>query len=89
VRKTAVVIGQVQINNIRNNANLMSGDNTSGGWRTHTKTNYSLGRVNGDANLINSRLNYLSDPDCIDMQITTGEPAEERTVPKPGAAKGA
>ncbi len=88
MRKTAIVIGQIQINDIRNNANLLSGDNTQRGWRSHSKINYSLGRVNGDANLVNSRLNYLSDPDCIDMQIITGEPTEERAIPKPGAAKG-
>ncbi len=72
MKKTEIIIGQVQINDIRNNANLMHGDNSLRGWRTHAKTNYSLGRVNGDANLVACRLNYLSDPDCIDMQVTTG-----------------
>jgi hypothetical protein len=89
VRKTAIIIGQVQINDIRNNANLLSGDNTQRGWRSHSKINYSLGRVNGDANLINSRLNYLSDPDCIDVQITTHGSGDERAAPGPGAARGA
>ncbi|MGD0622767.1 MAG: hypothetical protein ABSA82_09955 [Thermacetogeniaceae bacterium] len=89
MRKTAIVIGQVQINDIRNNASLLSGDNTQRGWRSHSKINYSLGRVNGDANLINSRLNYLSDPDCIDVQITTYGSGEERAAPGPGAARGA
>ncbi len=72
MKKTEIIIGQIQINDLRANANLLQGDNILRGWRTHSKTNYSLGRVNGDANLVACRLNYLSDPDCIDMQVTTG-----------------
>lgn len=68
-KKTEIIIGQIQINDLRASANLMQGDNAAPGWRTHSKTNYSLGRVNGDANLVACRLNYLSDPDCIDMQV--------------------
>ena len=76
VKKTEIIIGQIQINDIRNNANLIHGDNSLRGWRSHSKINYSLGRVNGDADLVACRLNYLSDPDCIDMQVTeAGTPA--------------
>lgn len=81
--KTEIIIGQVQINEIRNNANSLYGDNTLRGWRSHAKINYSLGRINGDANLVASRLNYLSDPDCIDMQVTTGSTGEQTTT-QPG-----
>jgi hypothetical protein len=88
VKKTAIFIGQVQINDIRNNANLLNGDNIQRGWRTHSKINYSLGRVNGDANLVASRLNYLSDPDGIDMSVTSSG-SEEQDNSKPGAGRGA
>jgi hypothetical protein len=88
MKKTAIVIGQIQINDIRNNAGLLSGDNKQRGWRSHSKINYSLGRVNGDANLINNRLNYLSDPDWIDMQVTACSAGEEKLKPQSGAVKG-
>ncbi len=88
MRKTAIVIGQVQIADIRANANLLNGENFQRGWRSHSKTNYSQGRINGDANLIISRLNYLSDPDCIDMQVTAGSTGEKQAPPKPGAGEG-
>jgi hypothetical protein len=69
MKKTEIIIGQIQINDLRANSNLLQGDNIVRGWRSHSKTNYCLGRVNGDANLVSCRLNYLSDPDCIDMQV--------------------
>ena len=59
VKKTEIIIGQVQINEIREKRNLMHGDNAAPGWRSHSKINYSLGRVNGDANLVACRLNYI------------------------------
>lgn len=87
MKRTEIIIGQIQINDIRNNANLLSGENSQRGWRSHSKINYSLGRVNGDANLIDSRLNYLSDPDWIDMQVTAPRSGEEQTVSSPDAEK--
>jgi hypothetical protein len=85
--RTEIVIGQIQIGDIRNNANLLNGDNVQRGWRTHAKTNYSLGRLNGDANLVASGLNYLSDPDGIDMQVVGGSAGAEQAPPQPGTAK--
>jgi hypothetical protein len=82
VKKTAIVIGQIQIADIRSNANLWNGENSARGWRSHSKANYSLGRVNGDANLISSRLNYLSDPDYIDMHVKA-ETRARGSVPAP------
>ncbi len=90
--KTEIIIGQVQINEIRNNANSLNGDNVLPGWRSHSKVNYSLGRVNGDANMVASRLNYLSDPDGIDVQVCTadcndrqaGAPSKGVSIPNDG-----
>ncbi|WP_211662112.1 hypothetical protein [Neomoorella glycerini] len=39
------------------------------GWQARSKSNTTLGRVNGDGNLIASRLNFLHDPDLIDMLV--------------------
>ena len=86
MKKTEIIVGQIQINDLRAGSNLLQGDNIVRGWRTHAKTNYSLGRVNGDANLVSCRLNYLSDPDCIDMQVTASR-AEEKKADRLGLFK--
>ena len=78
VTETKIIVGQVQVGSIRANANLLQGDNMAPSWRSHSKTNYALGRVNGDTNLVECRLNYLSDPDYIDMKITMGSPGEKQ-----------
>ena len=78
--KTEIVIGQIQVNEIRNNASAVYGDNSLHGWRSHSKVNYSLGRVNGDANLIASKLNYLSDPDGIDMHVAAGSDGNQQAT---------
>ena len=69
MKKTEIIIGQIQISDLRASSNLLQGENIMHGCRAHAKANYSLGRVNGDANLVVCKLNYLSDPDCIDMQM--------------------
>ncbi|MGD0153095.1 MAG: hypothetical protein ABSC17_04925 [Thermacetogeniaceae bacterium] len=76
--KTEIIIGRIQVNEIRNNASAVYGDNSLNGWRSHSKVNYSLGRVNGDANLIASRLNYLSDPDGIDVNVVAGSDGNQK-----------
>lgn len=78
--KTEIIIGQIQVNEIRNNASTVYGDNSLHGWRLHSKANYSLGRVNGDANLIASRLNYLSDPDGIDVHMAAGSDGNQKAT---------
>ncbi|ADG82979.1 hypothetical protein Tfer_0625 [Thermincola ferriacetica] len=67
--KTEIYIGNSHLTVAQNNAVLNYGESSLQGWRTRSKTNYSFGRVNGDGNLIGSRLNLLSDPDIFDMTV--------------------
>ncbi len=69
--KTEIVLGKINISSVQNNAGLFYGDNTLKGWQTRSKSNATLGRVSGDGNLIASRLNFLHDPDLIDMLVKT------------------
>ncbi|OIQ53813.1 hypothetical protein [Neomoorella thermoacetica] len=54
---------------VNNNAGAFYGENTLRGWQTRSKGNTGVGRVNGDGNVIASRLNYLYDPDHFDLLI--------------------
>lgn len=65
--KTEILLGNVTINSIQQNAGVFYGENSAGGWKTRFKFNAALGRVNGDRNVIASRLNLVNDPDVIDM----------------------
>jgi hypothetical protein len=68
---TEIRLGRVNVTAVQNNANVLYGDNILKGWQSRTKSNAALGRVNGDRNIIASRLNYLNDPDFIDMFVKT------------------
>jgi hypothetical protein len=72
--KTEIRLGRVNVTAVQNNAGVLYGDNTLKGWQSRTKSNTVLGRINGNHNIIASRLNYLNDPDFVDMFVkTTGE----------------
>lgn len=68
---TKIYLGKVDIGAIQNNAGVFYGETILRGWQTRSKSNSSIGRVNGDANIISSRLNLLHDPDFIDMMVRT------------------
>ncbi|MCL6635129.1 MAG: hypothetical protein K6T29_05095 [Peptococcaceae bacterium] len=67
--KAEIFLGKLILNSVQNNAGTFWGDNTVKGWQTRAKTNSAIGRVNGDGNMILSRLNFLHDPDFIDMVV--------------------
>lgn len=67
--QTRIFLGKVTMNSVNNNAGVFYGDNAPRGWRTHSKSNAGIGRINGDGNLITSRLNYLDDPDFFDLLV--------------------
>lgn len=67
--QTRILLGKVTINSINNNAGVFYGDNVPLGWRTRSKGNAGIGRINGDGNIVASRLNYLDDPDIFDLLI--------------------
>lgn len=67
--KTEIHLGKMQITSIQSNAGVFYGDNVIKGWRAQSKTNSALGRVNGDGNMIASRLNFLNDPDIADTVL--------------------
>lgn len=69
--KTEIRLGRVNVTAVQNNAGVLYGDNILKGWQSRTKSNAALGRVNGDRNIIASRLSYLNDPDFIDMFVKT------------------
>lgn len=69
--KTEIYLGKVVLSSVNNNAGLLYGENTLREWQIRTKGNAALGRVNGDGNLIASRLNFLNDPDIFDTVIKT------------------
>ncbi|MDN5344955.1 MAG: hypothetical protein PWQ18_1068 [Clostridia bacterium] len=73
--KTEIYLGKVHLANVQNNAGIFYGENTLRGWQTRSKGNAGLGRVNGDGNLIASRLNYLHDPDFFDLLVRMGSGA--------------
>jgi len=69
--KTEICLGKVSITNVQSNAGVYYGENMIKGWRAHSKSNSSLGRVNGDGNTIASRLNFVGDSDLMDMVVKT------------------
>ncbi|SFR08721.1 hypothetical protein [Desulfoscipio geothermicus] len=65
--------GKIDLSHIQYNSGVFYGDNNMQDWKTNNKYNAAIGRVNGDRNLIASRLNYLHDPDIIDLLIRKTE----------------
>lgn len=69
--KTQIYLGKVSMGSVQNNAGVLYGENSLRDWQTRSKGNSAFGRVNGDGNLIVSKLNLLNDPDLIDMIVKT------------------
>lgn len=67
--KTVIYLGKVLVSSVHSNASLLYGENQTRGWQTRSKGNSAIGRVNGDRNIIASRLNLLNDPDILDTFI--------------------
>ncbi|MCG8402673.1 MAG: hypothetical protein MJA84_13955 [Firmicutes bacterium] len=65
--KTEIYLGKVTINAVQQNGAVFYGENSAGGWKTRSKSNAALGRINGDGNFVASRLNLVTDPDIFDM----------------------
>ncbi len=70
--KTVIYLKKVNMSSVNSNAGVFYGDNKLRGWQSRSKGNNALGRVNGDGNRITSCLNFIHDPDIIDMSIKTG-----------------
>lgn len=70
---TKIYLGKVNFTSVQNNAGVFYGDNTLKSWQTRLKNNAALGRVNGDCNLIASRLNFINDSDIFDMVVKKQE----------------
>lgn len=69
--KIDINLGNISINNVSINSSVQYGKTALNGWQIRAKTNTSLGRVNGDQNVITNRLNLLNDQDVIDMTVKT------------------
>ena len=69
--KTKIYLGKVYTSMVQENAGVFYGDNNMEGWKSSSKTNYAIGRINGDGNFISSRLNLIHDPDIFDMLTKT------------------
>ncbi len=67
--KIDIILGKTFINSVQSNGGVFYGENDLKGWKTHSKSNSATGRVNGDGNIIASRLNVLNDPDFMDTMI--------------------
>ncbi|AGL02357.1 hypothetical protein [Desulfoscipio gibsoniae] len=65
--RTEICLGKVIISAIQQNAGVFYGENSVEGWKTRSKSNAALGRINGDRNTIASRFNFVNDPDIFDM----------------------
>ncbi len=62
-------VGAIQIGEIRNNANMMQGKQVQNGWTQYAKSNFTIGQVNGNFNIVPSVVDIVNDLDVIDMNI--------------------
>lgn len=69
--KTEIFLGKVNISAVHQNAGVFYGENSVKGWKTRFKFNAALGRINGDGNIVASRMNLVYDPDIIDQFFKT------------------
>jgi len=61
-----ILNGCIKVNSIRNNSHLNQGKSVANGWSITEKTNFMIGQIAGNLNLIPSGVNILSDPDLDD-----------------------
>lgn len=70
---TQIFLGKVYVASINTNSGVFYGENKMVDWKSRSKNNASVGRVNGDGNYVGSRLNLIHDPDIFDMIVNTKE----------------
>lgn len=79
----SIITGVVQVNELRNNANLSQGKFVANGWAINSKTNI-IDEIAGNLNILPVGAVILSDPDLLDTNMpnaggqspTTGGNAE-------------
>jgi len=65
----SILTGAIQINSLRNNANVYQGKTVANAWSITSKTNFAFGQLNGNFNLIPAGVNILNDSDLLDTNI--------------------
>ncbi|MGI9862051.1 hypothetical protein SDD30_11800 [Moorella naiadis] len=68
----AIINGVIQVVQFRTNAAMSQGKCVSDAWTLNTKSNITLGQVNGLFNFLPTGANILYDPDFIDSNIIDG-----------------
>lgn len=69
VMAVGIWVGAIQIAEIRNNANLMQGKQVQNAWSMIAKSNFAIGQVNGNFDIVPSGVDIVNDCDVIDMNI--------------------
>ncbi|MDQ0188401.1 hypothetical protein JI721_15785 [Alicyclobacillus cycloheptanicus] len=64
-----ISIGFMKVGAMQSDAGIFFGENMQNGWDSHAKSNISGGQPSGDYNYMPTWVNYLYDPDVIDVPI--------------------
>lgn len=65
----SILTGAIQINSLRNNANVYQGKTVANAWSHTSKTNFVFGQIDGNFNLTPTGVNILNDSDLLDTNI--------------------
>jgi len=65
----AIQIGFMKVGAMQSDAGVFFGQNIQNGWDSHSKQNTAGGSVSGDYNVLPTLMNYVYDPDFIDVPI--------------------
>lgn len=58
--------GIIRVNSLSNNSFMSQGKNVTNGWSFVGKSNFSVGHISGNLNLVPSGSNIINDPDLKD-----------------------
>lgn len=64
-----ISIGFMKVGAMQSDAGVFFGENMQNGWDSHSKLNVSGGQTSGDHNYLPTFINFLYDPDVIDVPI--------------------
>lgn len=65
----AIQIGFMKVGAMQSDVGVFFGQNIQNGWDSHSKSNNAGGSTSGDYNSLQAMINYLNDPDFIDVPI--------------------
>jgi len=65
----AISIGFMKVGAMQSDVGVFFGQNMQNGWDSHSKSNIAGGSSAGDHNVLPTVVNYVFDPDIIDVPI--------------------